>query len=342
MRKIFKLALVSLLTMSMAVGCTSSQNTGTQTGEKENKAPDKVRVAYMPNMGSASAVVSGIEQGYFEEYGLDIELVQFAGGPAEIAALASGDIQIAQIGHGAHALCIEGEAKVFAIDALSLSDVVLANKNKGISSIEDLKGKKVAVQAGTSSEIILNLALEKAGMTQKDLEIIQMEASGMVSAMVGGNIDACATWEPSSTTIMNQMGDNCITLAGNEDFLEQATFASGYITSDKYAKENKEILVRFAKALLKAQDYRNPHIEEICKAVAKLIEADEATILDTKNGAKWLTGEEIKTSLEDGTIKKYYESQQQVFINAGRIPEPVPVEEYVMFDVMKEATSSYK
>lgn len=342
MRKIFKLALMGLLTMSMAVGCTPSQSTGAQAGEAENKTPDKVRVAYMPNMGSASAVVSGIEQGYFEEYGLDIELVQFAGGPAEIAALASGDIQIAQIGHGAHALCIEGEAKVFAIDALSLSDVVLANKDKGVSSIEDLKGKKVAVQAGTSSEIILNLALEKAGMTQKDLEIIQMEASGMVSAMVGGSIDACATWEPSSTTIMNQMGDSCITLAGNEDFLEQATFASGYITTDKYAKENKDILVSFAKALLKAQDYRNPHIEEICKAVAKLIEADEATILDTKNGAKWLTGEEIKASLEDGTIKKYYESQQQVFINAGRIPEPVPVEDYVMFDIMEEATSSYK
>ena len=141
---------------------------------------------------------------------------------------------------------------------------------------------------------------------------------------------------------MNQMGDSCITLAGNEDFLEQATFASGYITTDKYAKENKDILVRFAKALLKAQDYRNPHIEEICKAVAKLIEADEATILDTKNEAKWLTGEEIKASLEDGTIKKYYESQQQVFINAGRIPEPVPVEDYVMFDIMEEATSSYK
>lgn len=365
MRKIFKLALVGILTFSMAVGCSPVQSASagvdeTKTEQAENKSepvkeesepakeetpeyePAKVRVAYMPNMGSASAVVSGIEKGYFKEYGLDIELVQFAGGPAEIAALASGDIQIAQIGHGAHALCIEGEAKVFAIDALSLSDVVLANKEKGINSIEDLKGKKVAVQAGTSSEIILNLALEKAGIDPKELEIIQMEASGMVSAMISGSIDASATWEPSSTTIINQMGDKTIALAGNEDFLDQATFASGYITTEKYAKDNREILVRFAMGLLKAQDYRNPNIEEICKAVAKLIEADEVIILDTKNGAKWLTGEEIKGSLADGTIKNYYESQQQVFINAGRITEQVPVEEYVLFDIMEEATANYK
>ncbi|MEG1149550.1 MAG: ABC transporter substrate-binding protein, partial [Niameybacter sp.] len=249
---------------------------------------------------------------------------------------------IAQIGHGAHALCIEGEAEIFAMDALSLSDAVIANTEKGIQSIEDLKGKKVAVQAGTSSEIILNLALERVEMSQSDIEIIQMEASGMVSAMISGGIDACATWEPSSTTIRAQMGDKALTLASNADFLEEATFPSSFITTEKYADTNRDILVRFAMGLLKAQDYRNSNIEEVCKTVAKQIEADEATILETKSGAKWLTGEEIKGYVADGTIKTYYESQQQVFIKDGRITDVVPVEEYVMFDIFEEAVANYK
>lgn len=371
MKKIFSLMLVGVLSLTMGVGCSSSTKQAQAPAPAEQTAAEKpapekaeekpaepaaekpaeekpsyepatVRVAYMPNMGSASTLVSGIEQGYFEEFGLDVKLTQFAGGPAEIAAMASGDIDIAQIGHGAHALCIEGEAKIFAMDALSLSDAVIVNTEKGIKSIEDLKGKKIAVQAGTSSEIILNLALEKAGMSQADLEVVQMEASGMVSAMISGGVDACATWEPSSTTIYAQMGDKAVTLASNADFLGEATFPSSFITTEKYASENKDILVRFAMGLLKAQDYRNPNIEEICAAVAKLIEADEATILETKGGAKWLTGEELKGYVGDGTVKKYYESQQNVFIKDGRITESVPVEEYVMFDIFEEAVANYK
>lgn len=348
MKKIFSLLLLGILSLTLGVGCTSTpketsadvpvQKETTETTEK----PITVRVAYMPNMGSASGVVTGIEKGFFEEVGLDVKLVQFAGGPAEIAAMVSEDIDIAQIGHGAHALCIEGEAEIFAMDALSLSDTVIANTEKGIQSIEDLKGKKVAVQAGTSSEIILNLALEKAGMSQADIEVIQMEASGMVSAMVSGAIDACATWEPSSTTILGQMGDKALSLASNSDFLDEATFPSSFITTEKYASKNRDVLVRFATGLLKAQDYRNDNIEEICKEVATLIEAEEATILETKNGAKWLTGEEIKGYVADGTIKAYYENQQEVFIKDGRITESVPVEEYVMFDVFEEAVANYK
>ena len=114
-----------------------------------------VRVAYMPN-----------------------KLTQFQGGPAEIAAMASGDIDISQIGHGAHALCIEGQAKIFALDLLGVSDEVLANKERGINSVADLKGKTVASTAGTSAEIVLNLVLSTAGLTQDDVKVVEMDANG--------------------------------------------------------------------------------------------------------------------------------------------------------------------
>ena len=95
--------------------------------EAESFEPETVRVAYMPNMGSASLAVTAREKGYFEEMGLTVELVEFQGGPAEIAAMAAGDIAISQIGHGAHALCAEGEAVIFQIDCTSLADAVIGN-----------------------------------------------------------------------------------------------------------------------------------------------------------------------------------------------------------------------
>ncbi len=309
--------------------------------EAESFEPETVRVAYMPNMGSASLAVTAREKGYFEEMGLTVDLVEFQGGPAEIAAMAAGDIAISQIGHGAHALCAEGEAVIFQIDCTSLADAVIGNADKGISSIADLKGKKVAATSGTSAEIILNLALKSAGLTSDDLEIVEMDANGMVSAMVSGNVDACATWSPGTVTISEALGDKTVWLATNQDYINEATFPSSFITTQKYADEHHDILVRFSRALQKAADYRNEHIEEVAEMVAKQCEVDASTMLACVGEGNWtITSDFQKKALEDGTIQKYYENQQQVFIDGGRLTEKVDVNKYVLFDVMKEANEA--
>lgn len=305
--------------------------------EAESFEPATLRVAYMPNMGSASLAVTAREKGFFEEMGLTVEMVEFQGGPAEIAAMASGDIDISQIGHGAHALCAEGEAVIFQIDCTSLADAVIGNASKGVNSIADLKGKKVATTSGTSAEIILNLALKTEGMTADDLEIVEMDANGIVSAMVSGNVDACATWSPGTATIAEALGDKAVWLATNQDYVNEVTFPSSFITTQKYADANHDLLVRFSRALQKAADYRAANIDEVAKYVAKQCEVDEATMLACTGEGNWLTGEFVGKGLEDGTIKKYYENQQQVFIDGGRLKEKVDVDKYVLFDIMKEA-----
>ena len=154
-KKLLSLALACGMVFSLAACGTPANNespapntespaigTETPAADTPTYEPATVRVAYMPNLGSAGSLFVGIEQGYFEEVGLTVETFEFQGGPAEIAAMASGDIDISQIGHGAHKLCIQGEAKIFQMDhTTSLSDVVVGNKAKGIETIEDLKGK---------------------------------------------------------------------------------------------------------------------------------------------------------------------------------------------------------
>ena len=353
MKKLLSLALAGVMALSLAAcgstpsstpastpasGSTSASTPASEPAE-EFETVD-LRVAYMPNMGSNSLLATALNMGYFEEMGLNVTLTEFQGGPQEIAAMASGDIDISQIGHGAHALCIEGQAKIFHLDCTSLADAVVANTDKGISSIADLKGKTIAVSSGTSAEIILNLALASAGLTQDDVTLVEMDANGMVSAMVSGGVDACATWSPSTMTIANALGDKALTLATNNDYVDQVTFPSSFITTEKFANENHDVLVRFSRALLMAQDYRADNIEEVAKWVAKQCKADEQTMLDCVGEGNWLTGEFVAAGLEDGTVKSYYENQQKVFIDAGRITEEVPVENYVMFDVMEEAAAA--
>ncbi|MEG1857243.1 MAG: ABC transporter substrate-binding protein [Pseudoflavonifractor sp.] len=303
--------------------------------------PATVRVAYMPNMGSASTLFTGIEQGYFEEVGLTVETTQFQGGPPEIAAMASGDIDIAQIGHGAHALCIEGQAVIVHMDQTSLADSVVGNKSKGVNTAADLKGKTIAMSTGTSSEILLQLALADAGLTMADVNTVEMDANGIVTAMSSGQVDACATWSPGTLTIAGALGDNYVKIANNADYVDKVTFPSSFITTADYADKNNDVLVRFCQALYKAQAYRATHIEDVAKLLAKKLELPEETMLQSTGEGNWLTPDFFKTAIGDGTIKKYYENQQQVFIDGGRITTPVPVENYVRFDVMQQAIEAY-
>ena len=302
--------------------------------------PATVRVAYMPNLGSAGSLFVGMDQGYFEEVGLTVEVYEFQGGPAEIAAMASGDIDISQIGHGAHALCIEGQAAIFQMDhTTSLSDVVVGNKSHGINTAADLKGKTVAVQAGTSSEIILQQALKKAGLSVEDINTVEMTVDGMTTAMITGQVDAAAAWSPNTITLQDALGENYVNLGGNADFLDSAIFPSSYITTTKYAQENKDILVRFAQALNKAHDYRLANQEYMAKLLAKELDAPEDTMIRALGEADWETITKDCGNMD--AIKTIYETQQQIFINNGRIPEAVPVENYVLFDVMEEAYKAY-
>ena len=353
MKKLLSLALAGVMALSLAACGSTPSSTPASTPASEPASASTpasepaeefetvdLRVAYMPNMGSNSLLATALNMGYFEEMGLNVTLTEFQGGPAEIAAMASGDIDISQIGHGAHALCIEGQAKIFHLDCTSLADAVVANTEKGISSIADLKGKTIGVSRGTSAEIILNLALASAGLTQDDVTLTEMDANGMVTAMVSGGVDACATWSPSTMTIANALGDKALTLATNNDYVDQVTFPSSFITTEKFASENHDVLVRFSRALLKAQDYRAANIEEVAKWVAKQCKADEQTMLDCVGEGNWLTGEFVASGLTDGTVKSYYENQQKVFIDAGRITAEVPVEDYVLFDVMQEAVDA--
>lgn len=314
-------------------------NAGEKASSEQFETVD-LNVAYMPNMGSASLLVTAENKGYFDEMGLNVSLTEFGRGPEEISAMGSGDIDIAQIGHGAHALCIEGQAVVFNIDATSLADMVIGNKEKGVSKVEDLKGKTVAVTGGSSSEVILNLAMADAGLTKDDVKLVEMDANGMVTAMVSGQIDACAAWSPGTITIQEALGDKAVVLADNSDYMDRATFPSSMVTTAKFAEENRDVLVRFSRALQMAADYRKANLEEVAKMVAKQCQADEQLMIDSLGEGEWLTGEFVAAGIKDGTIKKYYENQQQVFINDGRIKESVPVENYVLFDIMEEAAEA--
>ena len=319
------LAAAGIAGCSGGTSTTQAGSTASSSSSGSSYDPVTLKVAFMPNLGSASSLFAGIQQ--------------FQGGPAEITAMQSGEIDIAQIGHGAHALCIKGQAKVFAFDQLSMADSVVTDKSK-VPNAAALKGKKVGVASGTSSEIILNLLLRDAGLSDSDIEKVEMDVSGMTTALISGQIDAAATWSPNTVTIEEKLGDNYLVLANNTDYEDEVAFPSSFVCLPEYAEKNAEILERFAAAIDMAQAYRAEHIDDIAKLLAKKLDLPEETLLQSTGEGDWEGS--AKTIGDMDTIKGYYEAQQKVFIDNGKIDAAVPVDDYVLFDAMEKGAELYK
>ena len=321
------------------VDTTKSDVSSAETKTPETPKPEKVtlNVAYMPNYASLWSVLTGIDKGFFAEEGLEIKLWEFADGPSEIGAMEGGSIDIAYIGHGAHRLCINGQANIFMPSSVHSTDRIIVLPSAGVNSVDDLKnlkGKKVAFNGGSSSETALNGALNVAGLTRDDIQPYEMEASNMVAAMMSGSVDACTAWNPYSIQIL----ENCEG-AKELEFSTDSVNLSSWICLPSYAEKNHDILVRFSRALLKAMEYSSneENWDYSVGLYAKQCAKDPKACQIETNDAQWFSKNDIKTGLKDNTLSVYYTRQQQMFLDDGKVEKEVPLENYVLWDVMQDA-----
>ncbi len=340
-KKLLAAGLAAAMMLSLAAcggdGAQGDRATDSGTDDTEQTSQETItlNVAYMPNYGSLWSVMTAIEKGYFEEEGIQVELTEFQDGPTIISAMESGSIDIGYIGQGAHKLCVEGNATIFALSHISNGDAVIGGS--GIESIEDLAGKTVAYSSGTSSQDILETALSSAGMTMDDIQATDMAAENIPTAIISGSVDAAATWSPGTLTILDEV-DGATELCDNLTFKDTTVSLASWICTPSYAEENRDTLVKFTRALFRGMDYAaDENYEEVAQWVADQTATDYDTVYSQRGDADWLTGNEVSTGAADGTVEGYYTTQKQNLLDQGAVTVDPPVTDYVMLDIMTEA-----
>lgn len=147
-------------------------------------------------------------QGYFKAEGLDVTIADFAGGSRALQALVGGS---ADVTSGAFEHTINMQVKGQRLRAFVLQgrapQIVLGVNPKTMPSyktVADLKGKKIGVTApGSSTNVLANFVLAKAGLKPSDVSIIGVGAgSGAVAAMKAGQVDAMSNLDPVITLLM--------------------------------------------------------------------------------------------------------------------------------------------
>lgn len=139
------------------------------------------------------------EKGFFEKHGVEVELVWMDYVPS-MEAFVAGQVDAMS--------CTNGDSLVFGATASKPSVAVIINDYSngndmivaapGISSLEALKGKKVGLEVGFVSHLLLLKGLESVGMTEADVELVNIPTNETPQALAAGGVDAIGAWQPSS------------------------------------------------------------------------------------------------------------------------------------------------
>ncbi|MBW1599486.1 aliphatic sulfonate ABC transporter substrate-binding protein [Streptomyces sp. JJ38] len=272
----------------------------------------RVDIGYIADYNGTSLVAIATDQGLWKKQGLDPKLKKFTNGPIQVQALNAGDLDIAYLGPGAAWLPASGQAKIIAINSLGEADRLIAQPGKGITTVADPKGKKVGVPEGTSGDMILQLALEKAGMTPGDVEKVPMDSGTLVSAFVSGQIDAAGIWYPNVSTIEARKPD-LVTLATNADFAPEISFPSMYVASNDMADSEKHTVSKVVKVLQEANDLRAQDPAAAIKTTAAFLGLPEAPLKAEAEHVQTLTTAELATATEDGSVDGWLNGLPQTF-----------------------------
>jgi NitT/TauT family transport system substrate-binding protein len=137
------------------------------------------------------------EKGYFKDEKVEVQLVNVEDPKEGFFAMSAGRLDgvVSTIDTMVLYLKTGKEFQyVLALDDSAGGDGIVARKE--IRSVKDLKGKRVAVSEGSVSQFFLNVLLKESGMSQKDVQIVNMSQGDAGVAFVAEKVDAAVTWEP--------------------------------------------------------------------------------------------------------------------------------------------------
>lgn len=177
----------------------------------------EIKVGYL-SIISATPLLVAMNEGLFQHHGITIKPVEFKSSNEIAIAAASGSIDVVAV--GATSVMLETmistkrQFKMFMANQyvkrpnLESSDFLLSNE--GITSVEQLKGKKVAFFPGSAGHVFAKAILPKYGLSENDLVYIEMPPPQWLAALKSGAIDAVTALEPFSSQIMDSMKVNVL------------------------------------------------------------------------------------------------------------------------------------
>ncbi|ATO29832.1 sulfonate ABC transporter substrate-binding protein [Bacillus atrophaeus] len=283
---------------------------------------------------SLSPLLIAKEKGWFEEAfekeGIKVKWTEFQSGPPQFEGLAADKLDFSQVGNSP---VISGQAAGISFKEIGLSqdglkaNGILVKKDSGIHNLKDLKGKKIAVAKGSSGFDFLYKALDQAGLSADDVNIIQLQPDEATSAFENGAVDAWSIWEPY-LSIQTLKHEAKIIANGKSTDLYSPGFT---LVRTKFADEYPDEVVRFLKVYDKAVAWQKKHIEEAADLYADIKNLDKEVVKNVLNNT-----EPLNEVINDDIIKAQQETADFQY-RTKAINKKIDVKEVVDNSFIKKA-----
>ena len=257
--------------------------------------------------------------------GWDVEWRKFASGTDVIAAMASGDVVLSELGSSPLAIASSQGVDLQLIafsDVIGKAESLIAHNGSGINSIADLKGKRSAVPVGSTAHFSLMGALKHAGIAETDVTIVSMKPDQIAASWDQGVIDAAWIWQPVQSEILKS--GKLIIGADQTAAWGYPTF-DGWVVNTKFGAANKDKIVAFLKEVdrVNAMYLKNPAAwtadSAEAKALASATGADPAQVPDILAGFTFLPMSTQITATWLGGAAATVKSTADFLKAAGRI-----------------------
>lgn len=329
-----------MIAAAMAALMTAASLTTAAFAEEETSAElTKVTLNEVAHSIFYAPQYAAIELGYFEEEGIELDLVCGFGADKVMTALLSGEADIGFMGSEASIYTYIGGAADAPVNFAQLTqragNFLVAREEMPDFTWNDLKGKDVlGGRKGGMPEMVFEYILKQNGIDPAaDVSIDQsIDFGSTAAAFSGGQGEFTVEFEPGATTLEQECVGYVVASLGTDSGYVPYT---AYCTKNSYMEEHPELVQGFTNALQKGMDYVNSHTpEEIAATIApQFPETDLETI--TTIVTRYY---EQDTWKEDLIFEKEsFELLQDILESAGELEERVPYEALVNTEFAKEA-----
>jgi NitT/TauT family transport system substrate-binding protein len=275
-----------------------------------------VIIGYLPSDHHAALFVAN-EKKMFEKKGIRVQLVPFRAGPEIIKALDEGEIDVGYCGISPVITAIDNCKHIKIIAAVNQEGSgIVVNKNSSITTINDLKFKKIAIpQKGSVQDILLKDTLVKNNISLDNVNIIESEVPYMPKSLLFNKFDAFVAWEPYPSAA--KIEENETILAYSEELWSDHPCCV-VITTDDYAKTNADKLDKLIKVHSEVTDYINSHKDETVLIVSKKLGTEKIVVEES------LRHVEFVSNISDDFISnvfKIVEIQRQLGYTKNNLTE---------------------
>ena len=285
-----------------------------------------------------------IEKGYFEEEGIDLELVNGLGADKTMTAVLSGDADIGFMGSEASIYVYAEGAEDYVVNFAQLTqragNFLVSRKAEENFSYENLIGTTIiGGRAGGMPEMVFEYILKKNGIDPtKDLTIVQNIDFGLTAqAFASGQGDYTIEFEPGATSLETEGAGTVVASLGVDSGKVPYT---AYSAKKSYLEKHPDTIQKFVNAVQKGLDYVNSHTpEEIADAIKPQFPDTDKELLATvvkryKDQNSWKTDPVL--------IEKDLGVLQKALLDAGELNKAAPYDKIVTTVFAESAKDNIK